>query len=76
VAERLGISDRGYLRQGCFADVVVFDLEDYSDHPALFAQEPRQATGVEHLLINGQPVIQDGRLNRVLPGRLLKRRPS
>jgi N-acyl-D-aspartate/D-glutamate deacylase len=37
VAERLGISDRGYLRQGCFADVVVFDLEDYSDHPALFA---------------------------------------
>ncbi len=76
VAERLGITDRGYLRQGCFADVVVFDLEDYSDHPALFAQEPRRATGVEQLLINGEPVIENGKLNQVLPGRLLKRRPS
>jgi len=70
VAERLGIRDRGYLRPGCFADLVVLDLAAYSDHPALFAQEPQRATGVEQLLINGQPVIQDGNLNRILPGRL------
>ncbi len=72
VAERLGIRDRGYLRKGCFADIVVLDLDNYSDHPALFAQEPRHATGVEQLLINGQPVIENGSLNRVLPGRLIR----
>jgi len=32
VAERLGIADRGYLRAGCFADIVVLDLSNYSDH--------------------------------------------
>jgi N-acyl-D-amino-acid deacylase len=72
VAERLGISNRGYLRQGCFADIVVLDPASYSDHPALFAQEPRHATGVEQLLINGKPVIENGRLKRVLPGHLLR----
>ena len=74
VAERLGISDRGYLREGCFADIVVLDPASYSDHPALFAQEPRHATGVEQLLINGKPVIENGRLNQVLPGHLLRNR--
>jgi N-acyl-D-aspartate/D-glutamate deacylase len=72
IAERLGIGDRGYLRQGCFADIVVLDLNEYSDHPALFAQEPRRATGVEQLLINGEPVIANGRLNQVLPGQLIR----
>lgn len=73
VADRLGIRDRGYLRKGCFADIVVLDLEDYSDHPALFAQEPRRATGVEQLLINGTAVIEDGSLKPALPGRLILR---
>jgi N-acyl-D-amino-acid deacylase len=72
VAERLGIGDRGVLRKGCFADIVVLDLESYSDHPALFAQEPRHATGVEHLLINGKQVIENGTLNRILPGRVIR----
>jgi N-acyl-D-amino-acid deacylase len=72
VAERLGIRDRGFLRKGCFADIVVFDLENYRDHPALFAQEPRHATGVEQLLINGTHVIENGSLNQVLPGRLIR----
>jgi N-acyl-D-amino-acid deacylase len=72
VAERLGIGDRGYLRGGCFADIVVLDLEGYSDHPALFAQEPRLATGVEQLLINGQLVIENGSLNQILPGQVIR----
>jgi len=52
VAERLGISDEVTCAR-MLRDIVVFDLPSYSDHPALFAQEPRQATGVEQLLING-----------------------
>jgi N-acyl-D-amino-acid deacylase len=71
VAERLGVRDRGFLRTGCFADIVVMDAEGYSDHPGLFAKEPRYATGVEHLLINGVAVIEEGKLNRILPGRLI-----
>ena len=72
VAERLGIRDRGYLRKGCFADIVVLDPQSYSDHPALFAKQPRHATGVEQLLINGKAVIENGSLNDVLPGELLR----
>jgi N-acyl-D-amino-acid deacylase len=72
VAERLGISDRGYLREGCCADIVVLDLANYSDDPALFAREPQRSTGVEQLLINGEPVIENGRLNPVLPGQLIR----
>jgi N-acyl-D-amino-acid deacylase len=74
VAERLGISDRGYLREGCFADIVVLDLSSYSDHPALFAKDPQLASGVEQLLINGKPVIEDGRRNLVLPGQVIRNR--
>jgi N-acyl-D-amino-acid deacylase len=74
VAERLGIGERGYLRAGCFADIVVLDLESYSDHPALFAQDPRLATGVEQLLINGQLIIENERLNEILPGQVIRNR--
>jgi N-acyl-D-amino-acid deacylase len=74
VAERLGIADRGYLKKGCFADIVVLDLESYSDHPALFAREPRHATGVEQLLINGKLAIENGSLRHVLPGQLIRNR--
>jgi hypothetical protein len=48
--------------------------EFFSDHPALFAAEPQPATGVEQLVINGELVIEDGRLNPVLPGRAIRRR--
>ena len=73
VAERLGIRDRGYLREGCYADVVVLDPDTYRDHPALFADEPQSATGVEHLLVNGEFVIESGKLTGTLPGRVLIR---
>jgi len=71
-AERIGIPDRGLLRAGCFADIVVLDPEEYRDHPALFAEEPEHATGVEQLLINGTRVIENGRMHRVLPGRVIR----
>jgi N-acyl-D-amino-acid deacylase len=72
VAERIGIRERGFLRKHCFADIVVLNVEEYSDHPALFAQEPRHATGVEQLLINGMAVIENGSLTRVLPGQVIR----
>ena len=74
VAERFGITDRGFLREDCYADIVVFDLADMRDHPVLFEGAPRHATGVEYLLMNGTLVIEEGRANKVLPGKIITRR--
>ena len=58
-ADRFGLKDRGYLKPGCFADLVVFDEE------ALRAARPDQTRsfGVERVFINGQPVLENGTLN-------------
>jgi len=69
-AERFGLKDRGVLRPGAFADVAVFDPERYRDHATY--EDPFQLTaGVRHLLVNGRPVLRDGRETRSRPGRVL-----
>ncbi len=73
-AARYGLKDRGMVAEGRFADLVVFDAETVQDN-ATFA-EPRQlSSGVEHVLVNGVPIIQDGapveELGPELPGRAL-----
>ncbi len=72
VAARLGIVDRGYLRRGCFADIVVLDLENYCDHPSLTVEGPQRATGVEQLLINGCFAIENGSPTHAFPGHVLR----
>ena len=77
-AEILGLPDRGVLRPGAVADVVVFDPATFRD-AATFEQPTRFATGVKHLFVNGRAVIQGGDLqvgakaNAKLPGRALRR---
>lgn len=56
---KFGIVDRGVLREGAAADIVVFDLDEMRDYPDFFSDHPRMASGVEHLFINGEPVIVD-----------------
>ena len=59
VATRLKIRDRGFLLEGYYADVVVFDPETVIDHATY--DEPHQlSTGVEHVLVNGVPVVAGG----------------
>ena len=74
-AARFGLVDRGVLRDGAFADVVVFD-PDKIDDPATF-EEPRQhAVGVRDVLVNGTPIVAEGRALENLekwPGRWLRR---
>ncbi len=72
VAETFGLTDRGYLREGAFADLVVFDLESMRDYPDVFAEKPRLATGVEHLVVNGQLLIENRELRDVLPGKIIR----
>ena len=71
-AQRLGISDRGLIRDGMKADIVVFDAETIKANAT--RQRPRQTSeGVEHVIVNGEPVIEWGRHTGALPGRALRR---
>jgi len=69
-AARLGLADRGLLRPGMKADVVVFDPDRIQDQ-ATFKEPEQYATGVEWVLINGTTVIEKGKPTGALPGRVL-----
>jgi N-acyl-D-amino-acid deacylase len=67
-AANLGLTDRGQLRAGFLADVVVFDPAKIQDH-ATFEQPHQFATGVKHVLVNGVQVLSDGEHTGAKPGR-------
>ena len=69
-AERLKLFDRGLLRPGMKADVVIFDPATVRD-TATFENPHQYATGVSDVIVNGRPVIRDGRLTSERPGRVL-----
>jgi N-acyl-D-amino-acid deacylase len=69
-ASNLGIAERGTLKPGWFADVVVFDPAKVQDH-ATYAEPHRYATGVEQVLVNGQLVVKDGAIQRTRAGRVV-----
>jgi N-acyl-D-amino-acid deacylase len=71
-AERFGLVDRGVIRQGAFADVVLFDPSTIID-AATFEDPTRPAHGIEAVLVNGVPVLQDGQPTGARPGRTLRR---
>lgn len=70
-AENVRIRKRGRIATGFFADVVVFDPETFQDH-ATFEQPHQYATGVEHVLVNGVPVVQRGQHTGATPGRVVR----
>jgi dihydroorotase/N-acyl-D-amino-acid deacylase len=70
-ATRLTIPDRGVLRQGFFADIVVFDPATITDR-ATFEAPHQLSTGVRHVLVNGTFVVRDGRHTGAKPGRILR----
>jgi N-acyl-D-amino-acid deacylase len=80
-AQRMGLWDRGVLRPGAWADVVVFDLERVRDratnlypHPYPFENYPHQyPEGIDYVFVNGVLVIEGERHTGTLPGRVLKR---
>jgi N-acyl-D-amino-acid deacylase len=69
-ATNLGIKGRGVLREGYYADVVVFDPANVRDH-ATFAQPQQLATGVGHVFVNGTQVWRDGKHTGAKPGRFV-----
>jgi N-acyl-D-amino-acid deacylase len=70
-ARRLGIRDRGLLRAGLYADLVVFDPDKVIDR-ATFEAPHQYAEGIVHVFVNGQAVVESGRVTEKLPGRILR----
>jgi N-acyl-D-amino-acid deacylase len=73
-AERLRLLDRGLLRPGMKADIVIFDPAKVQDK-ADYANPHQYAEGVQDLIINGQRVIANGQLTEARPGRILRASP-
>jgi N-acyl-D-amino-acid deacylase len=70
-AETLGLKDRGMLKPGYFADVLIFDPKTFNERATY--QQPRVlATGVRFLTVNGQLAIDNGSLTTILAGKALK----
>jgi dihydroorotase/N-acyl-D-amino-acid deacylase len=70
-AQRMRLGDRGVLKLGMWADVVVFDPATVRDR-ATFAEPNQLSEGMQWVLVNGIPVIADGRPTGALPGRVLR----
>jgi dihydroorotase/N-acyl-D-amino-acid deacylase len=70
-AQRLGLTDRGVLKQGLWADIVIFDPEQIHD-VATFENPNQLSAGVQYLLVNGVPVISGGKATNSLPGKVLR----
>jgi N-acyl-D-aspartate/D-glutamate deacylase len=69
----MGLRDRGLVREGFWADLVVFDLEELEDRTTFF--EPNQyPAGIEHVIVNGEFVVDDGELTWELPGTVIPSR--
>ncbi|MBA4063421.1 MAG: N-acyl-D-glutamate deacylase [Isosphaera sp.] len=71
-ARRFGLADRGLLRPGMAADVVVFDPDRIADR-STYDDGKALAVGVEHVLVNGVPALLGGERTPARPGRGLKR---
>jgi dihydroorotase/N-acyl-D-amino-acid deacylase len=69
-AERMRIADRGVLKAGMWADLVVFDPETVRDL-ATFEQPNQLSEGMRFVLVNGVAVIEEGKMTGKLPGRVI-----
>jgi dihydroorotase/N-acyl-D-amino-acid deacylase len=70
-AQRMRLTDRGVLKQGMWADIVVFDAAAIHD-VATFENPNQLSIGMEYVLVNGVPVIEQGKMTNALPGKVLR----
>ena len=68
---KLGMSDRGLVREGHYADLVLFNPKTVNDK-ADYSGIASYPTGIEYVFVNGKPVVFEGQHTEALPGRLLK----
>ncbi len=70
-AQRMRLTDRGVLKQGMWADIVVFDPKQVRDL-ATFENPNQLSEGMQYVLVNGVPVIDGAKMTAVLPGKILR----
>ena len=70
-AQRMRLTDRGVLKQGLWADIVVFDPQIIHDN-ATFESPNHLSEGMDAVLVNGVPVIEGGKMTGALPGKVLR----
>jgi N-acyl-D-amino-acid deacylase len=70
-AQILGLRDRGLLREGMFADIVIFDPATVADR-ATYVQPHQLSVGVRHVWVNGVQVLRDGTHTGATPGRAVR----
>jgi len=70
-AQRLRLTDRGVLKAGMWADVVIFDPATVQDL-ATFDSPNQLSEGMDYVLVNGVPVIEQGKMTGALPGKVLR----
>jgi len=70
-AQKMRLADRGVLKEGMWADVVVFDPNEIRD-VATFEKPNQLSVGMRYVLVNGVPVIADGKMTNALPGKVLR----
>jgi N-acyl-D-amino-acid deacylase len=71
-AQKMRLADRGVLKTGLWADVVVFDADRITD-VATFERPNQLSVGMDAVLVNGVAVIEDGKATNALPGKVLRR---
>lgn len=69
------IPERGLIRPGAFADLVVFDADEIRDN-ATYENPCEPAAGINHVLVNGQSVLDKGKVTGIRPGRFIERSDS
>jgi N-acyl-D-amino-acid deacylase len=74
-ARRFGLAQRGQLREGWYADLAVFDPDVFTDR-ATYDNSTALAEGMQHVFVNGQPVLLNGERTGATPGRALRRNQS
>lgn len=73
-AQILGLEDRGLVREGMVADLVLFDIDRIAD-TATFFEPHSYPEGIDWVWVNGEPVVEEGELTWALPGKVLASQP-
>lgn len=71
-AQRLGLFDRGIIRENNWADIVIFNPETIIDK-ATFADPLQLSEGIEYVMVNGQIVVAEGQHKKIKPGEILRK---
>jgi N-acyl-D-aspartate/D-glutamate deacylase len=74
-AQRLGLADRGMIKVGMWADIVIFDPATIGD-AATYADPRQYPTGISYVLVNGQIAVRHGKTTGALGGKVLRKKPS